>query len=134
MAKYFYTTAVNENPDQVIDKALFTYPGPNPQSVETVILMMADSIEAASRSLQNYSPEAIDKLVDNIVNSQIADGLYKESPITFRDVETIKKVFKSRLATIYHTRVRYPKMNKNTASATAEENKTAPREVASPNS
>lgn len=121
MAKYFYTTAVNENPDTVIDKKDFTYPGPNPQSVETVILMMADSIEAASRSLTDYSPESIDRLVENIVNTQIADGLYRESPISFRDVETIKKVFKSRLATIYHTRVRYPEMKKNTATATAEE-------------
>ena len=117
MAKYFYTTAVNENPDKVIDKAQFSYPGPNPQSVETVILMMADSIEAASRSLHDYSPESIDRLVDNIVKSQMADGLYNESPISFKDVETIKKVFKQRLSTIYHTRVRYPEMKKTTATA-----------------
>lgn len=117
MAKYFYTTAVNNNPDKVISKEAFSYPGPNPQSVETSILMMADSVEAASRSLTDYSPESINKLVDNIINSQIADGLFNESPISFKDVETIKKVFKQRLATIYHTRVRYPEMNKNTATA-----------------
>ena len=117
MAKYFYTTAVNENPDKVIDKAEFSYPGPNPQSKETAILMMADAVEAASRSLTDYSPQSIDRLVENIINGQSADGMYKESPISFRDVETIKKVFKSRLATIYHTRVRYPEMNKNTATA-----------------
>lgn len=117
MAKYFYTTAVNENPDKVIDKKDFSYPGPNPQSVETAILMMADAVEAASRSLHDYSPESIDRLVENIINGQAADGMFRESPITFRDVETIKKVFKSRLATIYHTRVRYPEMKKNTATA-----------------
>ena len=117
MAKYFYNTAVNNNPDKVIDKADFSYPGPNPQTVETSILMMADAIEAASRSLSDYSPESIDKLVDNIINSQIADGLHKESPISFHDVEVIKKVFKQRLATIYHTRVRYPEMKKDTATA-----------------
>ena len=117
MAKYFYTTAVNNNPDKVIDKADFSYPGPNPQSTETAILMMADAVEAASRSLTDYSPESIDRLVENIINGQIADGMFKESPISFRDVEIIKKVFKQRLANIYHTRVRYPEMNKDTATA-----------------
>lgn len=117
MAKYFYTTAVNNNPDKVIDKADFSYPGPNPQTVETSILMMADAVEAASRSLTDYSPESIDRLVENIINGQIAEGMFKEAPISFRDVEKIKKVFKQRLATIYHTRVRYPEMKKETATA-----------------
>ena len=117
MAKYFYTMAVNNNPDKVIDKADFSYPGPNPQSTETAILMMADAVEAASRSLTDYSPESIDRLVENIINGQIADGMFKESPISFRDVEIIKKVFKQRLATIYHTRIRYPEMKKDTATA-----------------
>ena len=117
MAKYFYTTAVNNNPDKVIDKADFSYPGPNPQSIETSILMMADAVEAASRSLTDYSPESIDRLVENIINGQIADGMFRESPISFKDVEIIKKVFKQRLSTIYHTRVRYPEMKKDTATA-----------------
>lgn len=120
LAKYFYNTAVNENPDVVIDKEKFRYPGPNPQSKETAILMMADSVEAASRSLQDYTPESINNLVDKIIDTQIADGLLKEAPISFRDVETIKKAFKSRLSTIYHSRVQYPEMSKNTASAEAE--------------
>lgn len=123
MAKYFYTTAVNNNPDKVIDKADFSYPGPNPQSIETSILMMADAVEAASRSLTDYSPESIDRLVENIINGQIADGLFNESPISFRDVEMIKKVFKQRLSTIYHTRVRYPEMKKDTATAINLNNK-----------
>ena len=117
MAKYFYTTAVNNNPDKIINKADFSYPGPNPQSVETSILMMADAVEAASRSLTDYSPESIDRLVEGIINGQIADGMFKESPISFHDVEIIKKVFKQRLSTIYHTRVRYPEMKKDTATA-----------------
>ena len=125
MAKYFYTTAVNNNPDKVIDKAAFSYPGPNPQSTETSILMMADAVEAASRSLTDYSPESIDKLVENIINGQIADGLHKESPISFKDVETIKNVFKRRLATIYHTRVRYPEMKKDTATAQSNQKENA---------
>ena len=120
MAKYFYTTAVNQNPDKVIDKKDFSYPGPNPQSVETAILMMSDAVEAASRSLQDYTTESIDRLVENIINGQIADGMFKESPITFKDVETIKNVFKKRLSTIYHSRVRYPEMNKSTATAAAD--------------
>ena len=120
LAKYFYNTAVNENPDVVIDKEKFRYPGPNPQSKETAILMMADAVEAASRSLKEYTPEAINNLVDKIIDTQISDGLLKEAPISFRDVETIKKAFKSRLSTIYHSRVQYPEMSKNTASAEAE--------------
>lgn len=125
ITKYFYNTAVNENPDIVIDKSKFQYPGPNPQSKETAILMMADAVEAASRSLKEYTPEAIDGLVDKIIDSQIADGLMKEAPISFRDVETVKNTFKKRLSTIYHSRVQYPEMNRNTASAEAAENHSA---------
>lgn len=126
LAKYFYTTAVNENPDKVIDKEKFRYPGPNPQTKETAILMMADAVEAASRSLKEYTPDAINNLVDKIIDTQIADGLFKEAPISFRDVETIKDTFKSRLSTIYHSRVQYPEMKKSTASAAAETDKESP--------
>lgn len=121
VTRYFYNTAVNQNPDKVVDRSKFTYPGPNPRSKETTILMMADSVEAASRSLKDYSPEAISALVDKIITAQESDGLYKNSPISFRDIETIKETFKKRLATIYHSRVVYPEMNKNTATAVAEE-------------
>lgn len=112
MAKYFYNTEVNNNPDAEVDPAPFTYPGPNPQSKETAILMMADSVEAASRSLKEYSQAEIDALVDRIIDAQIADGLFKESPLSFADVEEIKRTFKKRLATIYHTRIAYPTINK----------------------
>ncbi len=115
LAKYFYNTAVNQSPDGNVDKSRFTYPGPNPQSKETAILMMADAVEAASRSLQDYSPESINNLVDKIVDGQEADGLFRESPISFRDVQTVKDTFKKRLATIYHSRVAYPELKKHPA-------------------
>lgn len=107
LAKYFHTMAYNAAGHDV-DKTPFTYPGPNPQSRETAIMMMADAVEAASRSLKEYTPESISALVDKIINSQIADGLLQESPLSFSDVETVKETFKKRLGTIYHTRVAYP--------------------------
>lgn len=110
ITRYFYNTAVNENPDIHIDREDFTYPGPNPQSKETAILMMADSVEAASRSLKEYTHESIGALVDKIVDSQVAEGLLKDSPISLRDIETVKDTFKKRLATIYHSRVAYPEL------------------------
>jgi putative nucleotidyltransferase with HDIG domain len=107
-AKYFYTQACNANPDAKIDVALFTYPGPNPQTKETAITMMADGTEAASKSLTDHSDEAIKGLVNKIINTQIADGLLEESPLSFRDVKIIKRTFSDRLSTFYHTRVQYP--------------------------
>ena len=112
VTRYFYNTAVNESGGKPVDKSKFQYPGPNPQAKETAILMMADAVEAASRSLKDYSPESIDTLVDKIIDQQAADGLFRESPISFRDVETVKESFKKRLATIYHTRVAYPDLKK----------------------
>ena len=79
--------------------------------------MMADAVEAASRSLKDYTPASIDNLVDRIIDSQIQDGLLKEAPISMRDIETVKRTFKTRLSTIYHSRVAYPEMKKNTATA-----------------
>lgn len=110
LTRYFYNTAVNEHPDEHVDPEDFTYPGPNPQSKETAILMMADAVEAASRSLKDYSPESINKLVDKLIDGQIADGLLKEAPISLRDIETVKDTFKKRLATIYHSRIAYPEL------------------------
>ncbi len=112
LTKYFYNTAVNNNPDpeHPIDKKPFMYPGPNPQSRETAILMMADSVEAASRSLTDYSTEAIDGLVDKIIDGQVRDGMFRDSPISFKDVEDIKAAFKKRLQTMYHGRVAYPEI------------------------
>lgn len=111
-ARYFYTTYCNAHPDEEVDPANFTYPGPNPQSKETSLLMMADAVEAASRSMTNHSPEAISALVNKIIDSQIAEGLHNESPISFRDVSTIKEVFAQRLRTMYHSRISYPELKK----------------------
>ncbi len=107
-ARYFYTTYCNQHPGEDVDAAPFTYPGPNPQTREASLVMMADAVEAASRSLQQHTPEAISALVNKIIDSQIAEGLHNDSPISFRDVETVKQVFASRLRTMYHSRISYP--------------------------
>ncbi len=107
-AKYFYNQYCLAHPDEDVDPAPFTYPGPNPQSLETSIMMMADSVEAASRSLTSYTQESISSLVNKIIDGQIADGLHNESPISFRDIQTIKEAFINRLRTMYHARISYP--------------------------
>lgn len=111
VARYFYNTACNASPDQEIDPTPYTYPGPNPQSKETAIMMMADAVEAASRSLKEYTAETIGGLVDKIVDGQMRDGLFVDSPISFKEIEIVKKTFKKRLGTIYHSRVEYPTLN-----------------------
>lgn len=110
---YFYNTLKNSCPDMEIDESKFTYPGPKPGSKETTIVMMADAVEAASRSLQNYDEKSIDELVERIIDGQIANGSFKNSPITFRDVEQIKTVFKEKLKSIYHSRISYPTLNES---------------------
>ncbi len=110
-AKYFYNTYCNQHPDEKVDESFFTYPGHNPQTKETGIMMMADAVEAASRSLKEYNQEAISQLVSRIIDAQIAEGLLKETPLSFRDVETIKETFTEKLMTIYHTRIAYPTLN-----------------------
>ena len=112
MAKYFYITEQNEHPDVEVDKAPFTYPGPNPFTREQAILMMADGVEAASRSLQEYSEEGITELVNRIIDGMVADGYFRECPITFRDIATSKRVLIDKLKSMYHTRITYPELNK----------------------
>jgi putative nucleotidyltransferase with HDIG domain len=106
--KFFYNSFCNAHPHEPVNEKAFTYPGPNPFSKETAILMMADSVEAASRSLKDYTDESIQNLIDKIIDGQIADGLMKNAPLTFKDIEMIKNVFFERLKTMYHTRVSYP--------------------------
>lgn len=115
--KYFYNTYVNNHPDVEVDVTDFTYPGPNPFSKETALLMMADTVEAASRSLKEYTKESISGLVNKLIDSQVEDGLLKNAPITFRDIEQTKEVFCEKLMTIYHTRVSYPELNKKETKA-----------------
>ena len=111
--KYFYNSFKNNFPNEPINDEAFTYPGPNPFSKETALLMMADSVEAASRSLKEYSEEKIKELIDKIIAGQIDDGLLKNAPLTFRDIETVKEVFQERLKTMYHTRISYPELKSN---------------------
>lgn len=110
--KFFYISWKNEHPDEEPDEELFTYPGPNPFTRETAILMMADGVEAASRSLPEYTEESIGNLVEKIIDSQVEEGYFKECPITFKDIAIIKGVFKEKLKTIYHTRISYPELKK----------------------
>ncbi len=110
--KYFYISWKNEHPNEEADMRIFTYPGPNPSTKETAILMMADGVEAASRSLSEYTEESISNLVDKIIDGQVSDGYFKECPITFKDIATIKTVFKEKLKTMYHTRIQYPELKK----------------------
>ncbi|MFA6580336.1 MAG: HDIG domain-containing metalloprotein [Paludibacter sp.] len=110
--KFFYNSFINAHPEQKPNDAAFTYPGPLPNNKETAILMMADAVEARSRSLPEYTEESINEMVETMINSQIADGQFKDAPITFRDVETVKSVFKEKIKNIYHTRIAYPETKK----------------------
>ena len=106
--KYFYTMACKANPDGELDPAPYTYPGPNPQSKETAIVMMADACEAATRSLKEPDEATITAIVDRIVSSQLKDGLLNEAPITLREISIVKQAFINRLRSMYHQRIEYP--------------------------
>ena len=107
-AKFFYIRYHNEHPDEPVDDLLFTYPGPNPFTREQACLMMADTVEAASRSLPDYTEQSIRGLVERLIDTQVAEGYFRECPITFRDIQYAKTVLIEKLKTIYHTRVSYP--------------------------
>jgi len=111
-AKFFYIRYHNEHPDEPVDDLLFTYPGPNPFTREQACLMMADTVEAASRSLPDYTEQSIRGLVERLIDAQVADGYFRECPITFRDIQYAKTVLIEKLKTIYHTRVSYPNEKK----------------------
>ena len=108
LAKYFYINYQNEHPDEIVDKEPFTYPGPNPSTREQAILMMADTCEAASHSLSDYTEESISNLVNKLIDQQVADGFFAECRITFYDIAIAKQVLIERLKAIYHTRIQYP--------------------------
>jgi putative nucleotidyltransferase with HDIG domain len=109
-AKYFYVKQKNEFPDEPVDDLLFTYPGPNPTTKEQAILMMADSVEAASRALPDYTEKSIRDLVEHIIDDQVSNGFFRDCPITFRDIQYAKTVLIEKLKTIYHTRISYPEL------------------------
>lgn len=112
ITKFFYIKYKNEHPEEEVDPALFTYPGPNPFTREQAILMIADGVEAASRSLPEYTEESISTLVNRMIDQDVTDGYFKECPITFRDLAIAKLVLIERLKAIYHTRISYPEMKK----------------------
>ena len=108
--KYFYISWKNEHPGEEPDENVFTYPGPNPTTKEQAILMMADAVEAASRSLPEYTEESIGNLVEKIIDSQVTEGYFRDCPLTFREIGQVKATFKEKLTTIYHTRISYPEL------------------------
>jgi len=109
VAYFFFKKFLDKNPNRTDMEKVFAYPGPKPASKESAIVMMADAVEAASRSLANYSDENISELVERIVYIQEQDGQYSQTPLTFRDISDIKNVFVKRLLNIYHARIAYPK-------------------------
>ena len=112
-AKYFYIKYKNEHPDEPVEDLLFTYPGPNPFTKEQAILMMSDAVEAASRSLPDYTEQSIRTQVERIIDGMVQDGYFRECPITFRDIQYAKTVLIEKLKTIYHTRISYPEAKKS---------------------
>ena len=105
--QYFYKEYLKNFPENV-DKKGFKYPGPKPFNKETAILMMCDSVEAASRSLKNIDPNSINELVDKVISSQFQQKQYDNSSLTFKDINQIKKTLKLKLKDIHHTRITYP--------------------------
>jgi cyclic-di-AMP phosphodiesterase PgpH len=108
-AEYFFRLALKENPGGEVDENDYSYPGPEPFSKETAVLMMADAVEAASRSLKKPDEDSIDRLVEDLINKQIENRQFDNANITFRDIRKVKGVFKKKLMNIYHLRIEYPK-------------------------
>lgn len=112
LVRYFYNTYCNEHPKEKVDETLFRYPGAKPTTKEGAILMMADAIEARSRSLAEFTEAAITEAVNQMIDAQIADGQFAETPLSFKDVEDIRRVFTARLIAMNHHRISYPTLNK----------------------
>ncbi len=110
--RYFYNSYKNAHPNETIDESIFTYPGPRPSSKEGAILMMADAVEARSRSLKVYTEESIAEMIEQMIDAQIADGQFKDTVLSFRDVEEIKAVFREKLINMNHHRIVYPELKK----------------------
>ncbi len=123
VAKYFYIKYKNAHPNEEIDMDVFSYPGPNPHTREQAILMIADGVEAASRSLDEYNDESIRNLVNKLVDGMVTNGFFTECPITFRDITIAKQVLVERLKNIYHTRIKYPELDKNASDSNKNKSK-----------
>ena len=108
VARYFYIKYQQAHPDLAADPHDFSYPGPNPDSKEKAIVMMADAVEAASRSLKEYTEESIGEMVDRIIDTQVQEGYFMDCPISWQEINRVKETFKEKLRTMYHTRISYP--------------------------
>src|SRR5690606_37284102 len=113
---FFYDRARELDPEAELDPAAFSYPGPKPQSKETAIAMLADSVESAARVLQDPTPERIEALVERIVSSKVAQGQLDEAPLTLNELKRIKQQLASVLAGLYHQRIDYPSTRQTTAA------------------
>ena len=112
LVRYFYNTYCNAHPKEKVDESLFRYPGAKPSTKEAAILMMADAIEARSRSLEDFSEASVTAAVNQMIDCQIADGQFAETPLSFKDVEDIRRVFVARITAMNHHRISYPTLNK----------------------
>jgi hypothetical protein len=106
--EYFYIKQKQTNPEKSVDDRSFTYPGPIPYSRETALVMMADSVEAASRSLDKPNERSINELVDRIIDKQVENDQFSDANLTLKDISKAKEIFKKNLLTIYHVRISYP--------------------------
>jgi putative nucleotidyltransferase with HDIG domain len=107
-AEYFYRNYLKEHPDAEVDEQLFRYPGPRPRTKEESIMMMADSIEAACKSLKNPTGEDLENLINKIINGKAQNGQFEQSELTFQEMEVCKSVFKQMMKSVHHGRIKYP--------------------------
>lgn len=110
--RYFYNSYKNAHPGEPIDDSLFQYAGPKPNTKEAAVVMMADAVEARSRSMQVYTEESIREMVDQMIGLQMADGQFEDTPLTFQDIQIIKTVFTRKLISMNHHRIAYPELKK----------------------
>ena len=115
LMEYFFSLATKEQPRETLDELDFRYPGPKPQSAEAAILMIVDSVEAASRTMQDPTRTKLKKMVQLIVGKRIADGQFSQCDLTTRDISKIVRVLVDALEVSFHTRIRYPWQEKVTA-------------------
>jgi hypothetical protein len=111
IVQYFYRSFINENPDIKPEIEKFQYKGSLPSSKEMAVVMLADSVEAAGRSLKNHTAESINSLVEKVINQIISTKQLRNAEITYKDIVTIKEIFKKKLTNIYHIRVEYPEIS-----------------------
>ncbi len=119
--RYFYNSYKNAHPNEPIDESIFTYPGPRPSSKEGAILMMADAVEARSRSMSTYTEESITEMIEQMIDAQIADGQFKDTILSFKDVEDIKAVFREKIINMNHHRIVYPELTKTKQEEPSQE-------------